>query len=164
MKNMINFTSKVILAVILLFVVANSTRAQSCADVLKLCSPVDKLYNKKAMARTYKVKPTQKLKIVHVFYGSTAYQISVCKPDRLGDFRLKVIDYENGNVFWDNGEDNFTDKINISFGSTKRVFLEITAENPEKFNGQEGCLGVVINYHREEKREEMAAPSNLPGM
>ncbi|GAF02219.1 hypothetical protein [Saccharicrinis fermentans] len=161
---MINFTSRVLLAVLLLSAIARNTQAQSCADVLKLCPPVDELYNKKAMARTYKMNPTQKLKIIHVFYGSTAYHINICKYDSLGDFRLKVLDYENGNVFWDNGDDNFTDEINISFGSTKRVILEITAENPEKFHEQRSCIGLVINYHREERKDEIPEPSNPIGL
>ncbi|SMO37650.1 hypothetical protein SAMN06265379_101356 [Saccharicrinis carchari] len=139
-------------------VLSGNSMAQSCADVLKLCPPADKIYNKQSLARTYRMHPAQKLKIVHVFYGSTAYHINICKSDSLGQFHLQVIDDESGAVFWDNANDDYSSTINISFGSTKRIILEIEALNPEKFKKQWGCLGLAIRYHREESAAQNQKP------
>ncbi len=140
-----------IITVLLGMMVLGNANAQSCAEVLKLSAPADKLYNKQSMARSFKMNPSQKIKIVHVFYGSTAYHIDICKPKSLGDFRLKVVDDETGTIFWDNAADDFDSQINISFGTTKRIIIEVEAVNPENFMGQSNCLGLIIKYHREEK-------------
>lgn len=159
-----NFVSKFLtITVILGMLVLSNTNAQSCAEVLKLCAPADNLYNKQSMARTFKMNPSQKIKIIHIFYGGTAYHIDICKPESLGNFHLTVIDDETGSIFWDNAADDYDSHINISFGSTKRIIIEVEAVNPENFNKQANCLGLIIKYHREEqvtKTEELELPES----
>ena len=161
---MLNFISKFLTIMVLLVMIGlSNSKAQSCAEVLKLCAPSDNLYNKQSLARTYKMYPSQKIKIVHVFYGGTAYHIDVCKPDSLGDFRLKLVDDETGTIFWDNAADDYDSQINISFGSTKRIIIEVEAANPEKFKKQSSCLGLIIKYHRDEQvsvTEELELPES----
>ncbi len=165
MKDIIKLTLKV-LSIIIVFVFGFNPPAstQTCKEVLKLCPPMNNMYNKQSLQRSYKILPQQKLKIVHVFYGSTAYNINICKQDSLGDFRVKILDYESGKVFWDNIEDDFTSSINISFGSTKRIIIEAFAKEPSKFNGQRNCVGLVIRYHRDEEKKDEPVPSDPPGM
>lgn len=142
---------QILIVSIALFLISLNSHAQSCSDVFELCPPNDKLFNKQAFARSYKIKPKQKLQLVQVFYGGTGYHINLCKEDFLGDFRIRLLDFATKKVLWDNATDKFTTSISISFGSTQRIFLEVTPQNPENFRGMSRCLGIVVRYYRDEE-------------
>ncbi|TLX74046.1 hypothetical protein E9993_13170 [Labilibacter sediminis] len=137
-------------------------QAQSCNDVFDFCPPTNKLFNKQAFARSYKIKPNQKLQLIQVFYGGTAYHINLCKEEFLGDFRVRILDFNTKKVLWDNIDDHFSTSISISFGSSQRIFLEITPQNPENFRGISRCLGIVVRYYRNEKLKD-DPPTEPPG-
>lgn len=146
------------------FMVPTSMQAQSCKEVFEFCSPVDSIFNKQSFSRSYKISPSQKLKLVQVFYASTGYSINLCKDESLGDFRVRIIQWSTNDVLWDNKDDDFDTSISISFGSTQRIIIEITPQEPEKFNGMSNCLGVMIRYYRVEIPELMPkeSPKELP--
>ncbi len=140
------------------------TKAQTCKEVFSFCDVDDSFFSKRSLARSYKIQPNQKLQLIHLFYGGTGYQINVCKDEELGDFEVKIIDFKNRTVLWDNSEDNYDSSISISFGATQRIIVEITPKNPENFKELSKCVGVIINYHREEELKDTTTPEDPPGM
>lgn len=154
MKNIINTTLKTIVVILFLNIIsAKIAYSQLCNDVFDFCKVDDSFYNKRSMARSYKIFPSQKIQLIHLFYGSKAYNINICKNDSLGNFEVKIIDYKSKVILWSNEEDKYEQSINISFGSTKRIIIEVKAQSPENFKDQSSCFGVLINYHIDEKKE-----------
>jgi hypothetical protein len=161
MKKVMNRLSIMILFALGMFgLFPSHMHAQSCKEVFEFCSPVDSIFNKQSFSRSYKISPAQKLKLVQVFYASTGYSINLCKDESLGDFRVRIIQWSTNDVLWDNKDDDFDTSISISFGSTQRIIIEITPQEPEKFNGMSNCLGVMIRYYRVEIPEDI--PEELP--
>ncbi len=135
---------------ILIFIAfVSSAQAQSCRDVLNSCSKVDDFFNYKTMARTYKLNPTQKLKIFQIFYGSKGYNINICNRDTTNKFHIRLLDNSSKIIFWDNSKDDYSNNISISFGSTQRILIEVSAVDPKKMTLGNNCLGIEIRYHKE---------------
>jgi len=159
-KKIIKKAIKLCLLCLVYIVFAFQLNAQSCKDVFSFCPPSSDLFNKQAFARSYKVKPTQKLQLVQVFYGGTGYHINICKKDFLGDFRIKLLDFSTKKVLWDNINDNYNTSISISFGSTQRIFMDISPLNPENFDGMSQCIGIVVRYYRDEELKDSSPPDD----
>jgi hypothetical protein len=134
-------------------------QAQSCKSVLNLCSSSGELFNKQSLARSYKINPNQKLRLIHLFYSGIPYQLNVCKEDSLGDFSIRLLEYDSQEVLWDNTNEEYITSLSISFGVTQRVLLEIQPHSPEKFKEQSNCVGVIVRYHQEDEVED-APPSD----
>jgi len=163
MKDLKRVTNLNTIVCILIFGAFLSTiNAQSCRDVLNACPKVDDFFNFKTMARTYKINPNQKLKIYQIFYGSKGYNINLCNRDTTSKFHIRILDNSAENVFWDNSTDNYSNNISISFGSTQRILIEISAVDPSKITLNNNCLGIEIRYHKDktESPEAQKAPDN----
>lgn len=151
---------KIFILCLVYLLFAYHLNAQSCKDAFKFCPPSSELFNKQAFAQSYKIKPLQKLQLLQIFNGGISYHINLCKEDFLGNFRVKLLDFATLKVLWDNANDKYTTNISVSFGSTQRIFLEITPQNPENFKGISRCIGVNVWYHRDEGFQDFSESSD----
>jgi hypothetical protein len=133
-----------IISISLLFVI--QINAQSCKEVFEFCQPTDTIFNKQALSRTFKIQPNRNFKLVQILYGERGYHFNLCKKDDLGDFHIIILDDATQDILWDNSTDNYQSSVSISFGSTRRIIFDITPKNPEKFDKQSQCIGIVIKY------------------
>ncbi|MCW3787486.1 hypothetical protein [Plebeiibacterium sediminum] len=149
--------------IIFLFYLLNSpiTSAQSNktrANELD-CEPTDTYHNKKALARIYPIKNQEKINLIHYFYGEKAYHIQLCKSNKKITYRIRLIDPETKYVFWDNKKDSFTDHVNVSFGTTTRINVQIEALNIDSKHRNGEMFGLSVYYHEEQKKQnEIATP------
>ncbi len=151
-----NLTYPGILYIVFLFYLINSpfTSAQSNKTrAIELdCEPTDTYHNKKALARIYPIN-NEKINLIHYFYGEKAYHIQLCKSNKNITYRIKLIDPETKYVFWDNQKDSFTDHINVSFGTTTRINIEIQAVNKDSKHANNETIKLSVYYHEEQKKQ-----------
>ncbi len=137
------------------FAQSNKTRANALD-----CLPTDTYHNKKSLARTYPIKNNEKINLIHYFYGEKAYHIQLCKSNKNIIYRIKLIDPETNYVFWDNQKDSFTDHVNVSFGTTTRINIEIEAVNKDPKYSTSEMIGLSVYYHEEQKKQnEIMTPA-----
>ncbi|MBI9061803.1 MAG: hypothetical protein JEZ14_07425 [Marinilabiliaceae bacterium] len=132
-----------IITIALMIVTASlKLEAQSCKHLLDATSPVDTFYTNK-MVYLYKIPMGKTIKLTRVLYSSTSYNLNIIKDDQEKKIALKVIDSKTQNVFWDNAKENYNPDLNICFGSTRRVTIEISAIK-EDYQSSSDCVAFII--------------------
>ncbi len=133
----------------IIFLASISLTAQTKNEVLIDCPPIAPFYNEKVMYRTYKFHPHQKVRLIQILYGERGYHIGLCKTDSRIKYNIQVVNPEDNYVYWDNSNDNYSENVHISFGSTHRVFIVISVINPEIITGINNMIGIEVWYHKD---------------
>jgi hypothetical protein len=85
-----------------------------------------------------------------VFYGERNYKLIFCASDLFNPVHYILYDAETKDLLYDNKRDDYTETIDMSIETTRRIMIEIsvlaTDASQETREDYFGCLGFLLHW------------------
>lgn len=128
---------------ILFLIVFHISKAQDCKNFYLKCG-VDStdIWTLNENSKSFHVLPGAAVELKMEILKAKDYRISLCGDDFIGNiFQYQILD-KDGNVLYNNENDNYALSFSFSCLESKPVIISIHI--PDSGSGKEGCLGVLI--------------------
>jgi hypothetical protein len=103
-------------------------------------------------ARSAAVEIGETYKLQAVLYGQKDYIISVCSESGIKPLHFRIVKKDNGEVIYDNADDEYNQYIGFAMEKTQSVVIELTILNEKEDNVDpmtaRVCVGVQIVWRK----------------
>jgi len=142
----------IIISLIISFIgFTNSSFGQNCHEFHKSknCRVQDtKGFKLSSLSRSHNVSVGKTITYEVVMYGQKEMIVQCCTEGEYYPLRFKLISSINGDILYDNKNDNYINSISLSLDRTELIKIEITIVSDDKnksvLEGTKACIGLAI--------------------
>lgn len=149
-----------IISLIFIFVGLSNSFGQRCYEFHKSKScTVENVEGLKlsSLSRSHYLEVGKTVTYEVVLYGQKEVIIQCCTEEKYYPLRFKLKSSVNGDLIYDNKNDNYINTISLSLDRTELISIEIsivsTNENISVLKGTKACVGMAIYMEKSEVRQ-----------
>ena len=132
-----------------------STSAQDCTGYHQYhCTYADYTFYYSRQSKSALFQQGQTSELNMVAYGGEDYYIGVCAHRKFGDLHFRILeDNDARTVIYDNADDEYSKSIIFSNEITRNLIIEVTVPQEKTTDMERRCVGVIIQFSKEEAKE-----------